>query len=64
MADKIQRWRDTPFGMQADNEGDFVSVRDINELMDDAREILFDSPQSAEYKNGINAILNLIKLGQ
>lgn len=64
MADKIQRWRDTPFGMMADADGEFVSVNDVNELVDDAREILLDSPQSAEYENGVNALLNLIKLGQ
>ena len=60
----IQRWRDTPFGMQADEDGDFVSVRDVDELADDAREVLLDSTKSKEYEDGVNALLNLIKIGQ
>jgi len=64
MADKIQRFRDGHFGMMPDDEGDFVSVKDVNELIDDAREMLFDSPQREEYENGVNALINLIKLGQ
>lgn len=62
MPNNIQRFRDSHFGMMADPEGDFVSVRDVNELIEGAREILFDSPQSAEYENGVNALINLLKM--
>ena len=50
--------------MKADEDGEFVSVRDVDELADDARDILFDSPKSKEYEDGVNALLNLIKIGQ
>lgn len=62
MAGKIQRWRDTPFGMMADDDGDFVSVHDVDELADDARDILFDSPQSKEFEDGVNALIKLIRI--
>jgi hypothetical protein len=57
----IQRWRDDFSGCEPDDEGQWVNLAEVTQLIEDARDELFDSSISTEYADGVNDLLDLLR---